>query len=77
VKRFSLKEETYIHLCKGYVKRKYHKKKFPKGWRTTNIVHSSSCGAIQIKSLGGASYVITFIDEFLMRIVIIFLMKNK
>jgi hypothetical protein len=32
---------------------------------------------MQIKSLGGASYVITLIDEFLMRIVIIFLMKNK
>jgi hypothetical protein len=31
---------------------------------------------MQIKSPGGASYVITFIDEFSMRIVIIFLMKK-
>jgi hypothetical protein len=50
--------------------------KIPKGWWTTNIVHSSSCGAMQIKSLGGASYIITFIDEFSMRIVIIFLVKK-
>ncbi len=40
VKRFSLKEETYIHLCKGYVERKCHKQKFPKdGGEQTLYIH--------------------------------------
>jgi hypothetical protein len=82
VKGLSLKEETYAHLCKGYVEGKCHKQKFPEegGEQTFSlieIVHSNLCSLMQIKSLGGASYKITFIGQFSRKLVINFLEQRN
>lgn len=40
------------------------------------LIHSDVCGPIEVKSLGGACYFVTFIDDF-SRKVFVYLMKNK
>ena len=40
------------------------------------MVHSALCGPMPIKSLGGASYFLTFIDDAT-KIVWVYLLKNK
>jgi hypothetical protein len=82
VKGLSLKEKTYIHLCKGYVEGICHKQKFPKeeGEQTSNlieIVHSDLCSLMQIKSFSGTSYKITFIGQFSKKLVMNFLTQRN
>ena len=69
-------------LCEGCLKGKSHKSPIPKV-RTSqralamlDRVHSDVCGPIEIPSLGGSRYFVTFIDEN-SNWVTVFLMKRK
>ena len=59
---------------------KYHRSSFPKsGGRRTpqlEIEHNGVCGKIESKSLSGAEYFVTFIDDK-SRFVWIYILKNK
>lgn len=58
-----------IGLCEKYILGKMNQKKFPKD-KTTRVtqplqlVHSDLISPFSTKSLGGVSYVLTFIDDF-------------
>lgn len=69
-----------IEDCKTCAKGKLARLKFPKnGSRATDfleIVHSDICGPMEIDSIGGSRYFITFIDDKTRRIFIYFL-KSK
>lgn len=67
--------------CISCVKGKQHRKPFPKvsGHRAKNVldlIHSDLCGPMQNKSVGGASYFLTFIDDFSRKSFVYFL-KTK
>jgi hypothetical protein len=54
--------------CEGCILRKQHKHSFPEDGATRatkvlEIVHSDVCGPMRNMSLGGARYVLTFIDD--------------
>jgi len=58
-----------IDLCKKCILGKMNRKRFEKDKATRasqplQLVHSDLMGPFQIKSLKGASYVLTFIDDF-------------
>lgn len=67
-------------LCEACLMGKQHREKFEKGkaWRAIQkaLVHSDLCGPMQIASLGGAKYFVTFIDDF-SRKVWIYLLRDK
>ena len=57
-----------IKFCDPCVDGKHHRSSFPKsgGRRATKlleIVHSDVCGRLKAKSLSGAEYFVTFIDD--------------
>ena len=57
-----------IKFCEPRVDGKHHRSSFPKsgGRRATKlleIVHSDVCGRLEAKSLSGAEYFVTFIDD--------------
>ena len=70
-----------IKFCEPCVDGKHHHSSFPKsgGRRATKlleIVHSDICGRLEAKSLSGAEYFVTFIDDE-SRYVWIYILKNK
>ena len=70
-----------IEFCEPCVDGKHHRSSFPKsgGRRATklfDIVHSDVCGRLEAKSLSGAEYFVTFIDDK-SRFVWIYILKNK
>ena len=70
-----------VHDCKECVYGKHHRTVFPKseGGRATEIleiVHSDICGPIEIPSLGGNRYFISFTDDK-SRFSKIYMMKHK
>ncbi|GAB1600790.1 hypothetical protein Ahia01_000357100 [Argonauta hians] len=70
-----------IKFCEPCLDGKHHRTSFPKsrGKRATQlleIVHSDVCGRIEAKSLGGAEYFVTFIDDK-SRFVWIYVLKHK
>jgi hypothetical protein len=57
-----------LPFCEGCVAGKLHRLPFPRGESTRastllEIVHSDLCGPMRSESLGGARYVLTFIDD--------------
>lgn len=69
------------NFCEPCLDGKHHRSSFPKsgGRRDTQllgIVHSDVCGRIEAKSLGGAEYFVTFIDDE-SRFVCIYVLKHK
>ena len=70
-----------IKFCEPCVDGKHHRSSFPQsgGRRATklfDIVHSDVCGRLEAKSLSGAEYFVTFIDDK-SRYVRIYILKNK
>ena len=70
-----------IRFCEPCVDGKHHRSSFPKsgGRRATKpleIVHNDVCGRLEAKSLSGAEYFVTFIDDK-SRYVWIYILKNK
>ena len=70
-----------IKPCEPCMDGKHHRSSFPKsgGRRATKlleIVHSDVCGTLEAKSLSGAEYFVTFIDDK-SRYVWIYILKNK
>ena len=68
-------------FCEPCTEGKIHKKKFPKtgGTRATEIlelVHSDVCGKMDVPSLGGAEYFLSFVDD-LSRYIWIYPIKYK
>ena len=67
-------------ICKGCVKGKNTKKKFPssesKAKGILEIIHSDVCGPMSSSSLRGYVYYVSFIDDF-SRKTWIYFMKNK
>ena len=57
---------------------KHHRSSFPisSSRRATKLVHSDVCRRLEVKSISGAEYFITFIDDK-SRYVWIYILKNK
>lgn len=58
-----------LPLCEGCIAGKQWKLPFPRvpGYHATTLlglVHSDLCGPMQVTSLGGSRYCLTFIDDF-------------
>lgn len=75
------KNKNYQTNCKTCMLSKIHVLSFPKVSETITkelleVVHSDVCGPFRIKSVGGAKYFVTFIDDKSRRIFVYF-MKNK
>ena len=73
--------EQKTKFCEPCVDGKHHRSSFPKsgGRRTTKlfeIVHSDVCGRFDPKSLSGAEYFVTFMDDK-SRYIWIYILKNK
>ena len=57
-----------IGFCKTCVQGKIHRSHFPttgrkRGNEPLSLIHSDVCGKMNVKSLGGAEYFVTFIDD--------------
>ena len=70
-----------INFCESCATGKLHRNKFPtrSGKRSTEplgLVHSDVCGKIDLLSLSGAEYFLTFIDEST-RYVWVYILKHK
>ena len=69
------------NLCEGCILGKQHKESFPAGKSIRakaplEIVHSDVCGPMQVPSLGGNRYVLTFIDDYT-RKTWVYMLKQK
>jgi hypothetical protein len=71
---------THEGICKGCALGKNIKKPFPssnnRSKETLDIIHSDVCGPMPVKSLGGALYYVTFIDDY-SRKMWLYLLKSK
>ena len=68
VKGLSYSTSSNKEFCKPCVQGKIHKKKFPKtgGKRAKKIldlVHSDVCGQMEVPSLSGSKYFLSFVDD--------------
>jgi hypothetical protein len=61
-------QSTHEGICKGCALGKNIKKPFPsnnnRSKKILDLIHSDVCGSIPVKSLGGSSYYIIFIDDY-------------
>jgi hypothetical protein len=61
-------KSTHEGICKGCTLGKNIKKPFPgsnnRSKEILDLIHSDVCGSMPMKSLGGSSYYVIFIDEF-------------
>lgn len=65
---FSFDASKKLNFCEPCVEGKIHRTKFPKASNnrskeTLGLIHSDVCGKISTKSLSGAEYFLTFIDD--------------
>ena len=63
-----LEREVQCSFCESCVEGKHHTSKFPvnkskRAQEPLDIVHSDVCGKINERSLSGAEYFLTFIDD--------------
>lgn len=76
----NLKEKNSIEHCEVCLRGKQSVKPFNHiGTRAENLlelVHTDVCGPINVKSMGGARFFVTFIDDFSKRVAV-FLLKSK
>ena len=78
---FDYDPQRNIDFCKSCIEGKIHRQPFPKegGKRSTELlglVHSDVCGELNVKSLGGAKYFLTFVDDNT-RYVWTYMLKHK
>ena len=70
----------YLSSCEGCIYDKHSRRKFPhyihQTERPLQIIHSNLCGLLQIPSITGNRYFITFIDDFT-TFTIIYFRKSK
>ena len=57
-----------LDFCESCTKAKHHRSSFPgcggtRAEETLGLVHTDVCGKLDTKSLGGAQYFVTFIDD--------------
>ena len=69
-------------LCEPCIMGKHHRSAYPKGTakRATEpfeIIHSDVCGPMSVKSLGGSSYFVSFIDDFSRFTKVYFIMQKS
>jgi hypothetical protein len=69
------------NVCEGCVKGKHHREKFDQGeaWRAKHpleLVHTDLCGPMQVESIGGNRYFLTFIDDY-SRMCWVYFLRNK
>ena len=81
VNGFNYNVKTEQKFCEPCIDGKHHKLPFPKkgGERSTELlgkVHSDVCGKSEVKSLSGAEYFVTFIDDK-SKYVWTYVLKNK
>ena len=73
-------KSTHEGICKGSTLGKNIKKPFPssnnRSKETLDLIHSYVCGPMPVKSLGGALYYLTFIDDY-SRKKWLYLLKSK
>lgn len=67
--------------CLSCIKGKMHRQPFPKGKANhvkelLGIIHSDLCGPMNVASIGGSRYFISFIDD-LSRMTFVYFLKNK
>ena len=79
---WSTKNLSNKTVCEGCAMGKQHMKNFPqeKSWRTKmplHLVQNDVMGPFKTPSLGGARYVLTFIDEYSRIIWVYFLQKDE
>ena len=78
---FDFDTSSDLTFCEACVSGKHHKSQFPKGTsnRSTEplgLIHSDICGKLNSKSLGGAEYFLTFVDDKT-RYVWVYFLKHK
>ena len=73
VEGLDVKEEDFKDaastMCEACVMAKQHRLQFPqvstnKSRRPLDLVHMDVCGPLQVRSLGGCSYIATFLDDY-------------
>jgi hypothetical protein len=73
-------QSTHEGICKGCALGKNIKKPFPRSNNRSkeilDLIHSDVCGLMLVKSLGGSSYYVIFIDEY-SRKTWLYLLKTK
>ena len=65
---FNYNASNEISFCEPCLKVKHHKSQFPlysekRQSKPLELIHSDVCGKLSSKSLGGAEYFVTFIDD--------------
>ena len=70
-----------IGFCEKCAEGKHHRSQFPTGGgkrseKPLDLVHSDVCGKMNAKSLSGAEYFLTFIDDYT-RYVWVYVLKRK
>ena len=70
-----------LSTCEGCLKGKCHRLPFPKAVhhrakKPLELVHSDVCGPMKQKSIGGALYFVTFIDDY-SRFITVYTLKHK
>ena len=70
-----------IHFCEPCAQGKHHRSRFPNGGgkrseEPLGLVHSDVCGKINAKSLSGAEYFVSFIDDKT-RFIWVYVLKHK
>ena len=78
---FDFDATKQIKFCESCVKGKHHRSKFPtsggkRSEEPLGLVHSDLCGKMSSKSLSGAEYFLTFIDDKT-RYVWVYILKQK
>lgn len=76
----SLKGNT-IDMCRPCLKGKAHRLSFPDSDSKTNnileLIHSDLCGPMEVESIGGSKYFLTFIDDYSKKVFVYFLEKKS
>ena len=70
-----------IGFCRSCVEGKIHRQPFPRegarrSTKPLGLVHSDVCGELSVRSLGGAKYFLTFVDDN-SRYVWVYMLKHK
>ena len=74
-------QDQFDRNCEGCAMGKQHRQPFPKksqheSTQPLEIIHSDVCGPMNVNSVGGSRYFVTFIDDY-SRFTSVYFMKNK
>ena len=81
VNGISINKQEELGFCEACVEGKEHRDPFPaigeiRTSQVLDLIHSDVCGPMQTRSLGGAYYFVTFIDDY-SRCIKVYCMKSK